>query len=1179
MRIRWVDITGKPLWLTYQDPGYAKLTPDQLAAIGRVESLTGSGFVRREASGALVTVDLPEPDAPGIPIPETRGLVAWTQDGVRTRELVMPATLFDVANPGGAYGDPTTSLKQQIANTVFASPDGSAGEPTFRLLAVDDIPDLSSLYDVAGSAAAALVSANSYTDAEIGGLSSVYQPLDGDLTAIAALAGTGWARKTGVDAWTLDTELPADAVILSPGESVQDWQAWTQGGGRHEGGNVTPNGDGTVAITAGSGLNRPNPASPSSCPCTGDDAIIEPMNHVEWEAVPALALTDNAYNFIFYDGSAGVIAATTDYYSIDFAQDFTIGRAYRTGTEVVARLCGTNLWNFTRRVQLFGEETFPVLRARGMATSATGTRNIAITAGILWAELVNRFTTDAFDSSGADRFSTWYRDGIGGWTRTTGQAQVNNLNYDNNSGTLAVLTNNRYAVHWVYVAHDSSVHLIYGQGDYLLPAAEASTPPETLPGLVAAYATLVARIIVQKSSSSLAIQTAFTTTFATSGVTNHNDLAGLQGGIAGEYFHLTSAQHGWLPTAALGTAAYQDSTAFAPAGSGVTSIAGTANQVAASAATGAVTLSLPTQLYLENFSPSPTLRLSGQSGFGGGPELMLRASNGGGSISIGDSLGRVEFFQHNGTDFVRGARMQAVAQTTNSAALIFQTYTSGLVTASMNLFPTGELQGMSGIGIGVSATNALNIKARSGQSIVASLEGSGIGADNNTQIWFRGKTAATGLWAIGTDIAAASGSRDFSLYDFQFGDRFRIESSTGPGSNAYLNARLVLGRNDSVSEGAEIGFSDFTNIVRGGIDHYSSAGLDQMRYFSSGRAAYRGEHVFLTRDNDGGFIVPFTVSSLGALLGQQTALATTATEGFAYVPTCPGAPTGTAASVTGLAPIVIDTANHALNFYSGGAWRSGGGGRDVLTANRTYYVSTAGSDANNGLTVGSPFLTIQHALDVVSLLDIAGFTVTIQLANGTYAEALNLAAPVGSGVVDILGDTTTPANVTVNATGDAFRGTSVASGPVTWQVRGVRMVATGSAISSQFGAAFVVANVEFGACGGQHMLATFSGRINVNGNYAIIGGAQHHLFVTQGGILQINNSLTVTLTGTPAFSTAFASSTIVAVIRARSLTFSGGATGIRYIASMNGAIDVGGAGATYLPGNVAGTTATGGQYA
>jgi len=59
--------------------------------------------------------------------------------------------------------------------------------------------------------------------------------------------------------------------------------------------------------------------------------------------------------------------------------------------------------------------------------------------------------------------------------------------------------------------------------------------------------------------------------------------------------------------------------------------------------------------------------------------------------------------------------------------------------------------------------------------------------------------------------------------------------------------------------------------------------------------------------------------------------------------------------------------------------------REILTADRTYYVATTGNDGNSGLTVGSPFLTLQKAIDVIAGdLDIRGYNLTIQLADGTY---------------------------------------------------------------------------------------------------------------------------------------------------------------------------------------------------
>lgn len=67
------------------------------------------------------------------------------------------------------------------------------------------------------------------------------------------------------------------------------------------------------------------------------------------------------------------------------------------------------------------------------------------------------------------------------------------------------------------------------------------------------------------------------------------------------------------------------------------------------------------------------------------------------------------------------------------------------------------------------------------------------------------------------------------------------------------------------------------------------------------------------------------IDSNGNLIaGGSAALATNATNGFLYVPTCAGTPTGVPTAITGMAPIVVNTTNNKLYFYSGGAWRDAG---------------------------------------------------------------------------------------------------------------------------------------------------------------------------------------------------------------------------------------------------------------
>jgi hypothetical protein len=89
------------------------------------------------------------------------------------------------------------------------------------------------------------------------------------------------------------------------------------------------------------------------------------------------------------------------------------------------------------------------------------------------------------------------------------------------------------------------------------------------------------------------------------------------------------------------------------------------------------------------------------------------------------------------------------------------------------------------------------------------------------------------------------------------------------------------------------------------------------------------DRVFSVRRNSGAFAsaTPMLTAreSGSVIVGDLTAaLATNATDGFLYVPTCAGAPTGTPTAETGTAPIIIDTTNNKLYFYSGGQWRDAG---------------------------------------------------------------------------------------------------------------------------------------------------------------------------------------------------------------------------------------------------------------
>ncbi|WP_406873832.1 DUF2793 domain-containing protein [Aminobacter sp. P9b] len=254
--------------------------------------------------------------------------------------------------------------------------------------------------------------------------------------------------------------------------------------------------------------------------------------------------------------------------------------------------------------------------------------------------------------------------------------------------------------------------------------------------------------------------------------------------------------------------------------------------------------------------------------------------------------------------------------------------------------------------------------------------------------------------------------------------------------------------------------------------------------------------------------------------------------------------------------------------------------RELLAANRSYFVRTDGSDTNNGLgdTSGGAFLTIQKALDVAASLDMAGFTVTIQVADGTYGGTIIVPAMTGQAdpsALVIAGNGGTPANVIVSTNNANAISAPSGAGCLVKDME-IRTTASGFGLNAD-GGTLQFQNVRFGACAQAHILCQNNGAAAATGNYAISGASPMHWSAQTGGFINTEGR-TVTLVGTPAFSTAFASSRH-GDIACAGMTFGGAATGTRYSTTLNGVINTAGGGASYLPGSVAGSTATGGQYA
>lgn len=253
-------------------------------------------------------------------------------------------------------------------------------------------------------------------------------------------------------------------------------------------------------------------------------------------------------------------------------------------------------------------------------------------------------------------------------------------------------------------------------------------------------------------------------------------------------------------------------------------------------------------------------------------------------------------------------------------------------------------------------------------------------------------------------------------------------------------------------------------------------------------------------------------------------------------------------------------------------------GRELLTGARTYYVRTDGSDSNDGLanTSGGAFLTIQKAMDVVfGTLDIGGQTVTIQVANGTYAGDVTGAAPqVGAGTVQIVGDTSTLTNVVIS-------GLVIIKNQCVCTFDGISFApSTGTAVTASNAGIVYLYRVRFAGTATTHVRADVNGILNFMGDYTIAASAGRHVRATHNGIVQWNSgvAITVTLTGTPAFTNAFVWADGLGYVVIANVTFSGSATGKRYDLTGNSVVNTFGGSTSLFPGSTAGTTGSGGQY-
>jgi hypothetical protein len=260
------------------------------------------------------------------------------------------------------------------------------------------------------------------------------------------------------------------------------------------------------------------------------------------------------------------------------------------------------------------------------------------------------------------------------------------------------------------------------------------------------------------------------------------------------------------------------------------------------------------------------------------------------------------------------------------------------------------------------------------------------------------------------------------------------------------------------------------------------------------------------------------------------------------------------------------------------AWKPG---RCRLGAQTNFFYASNGSNGNNGLTFGAPWLTASFGYAFIQEnIDLNGFQIFLQPAAGTFTAAESFTGPLfgkgGQSAFTILGNPSSPSSYVYDTAGGS-PSFSIDNGAQI-NFNGLEVISGGAGLQVTNGAFAAVQNMIFGASNTAHMNILNAGsRIWANGNYSIVGSAPTHVSTGQQASFQIVTPLTVTLTGTPAF-TEFANAIDLSLQTWSAATFNGSATGQRYEVANLSVIDTGGGGANFLPGNSAGSASGGGQY-
>ena len=316
-------------------------------------------------------------------------------------------------------------------------------------------------------------------------------------------------------------DLTLDSISGATFTTIQDLQNIFHSTGWASGGEMTDAGSGNIDIAAGIGLIRIT------------DEATSTLQNFDWVAsstIPIPIGTTRYFGVEYNSGSPRLVIKASNTWTS--TTDFVLGTVTHESDGTLHITDNPHaIGDHASQMILRMQEANGIMRDNitgGLIIGETGTRNITLTAGNLWSKL-SLFPITSKDTSSGDNFDSYYRDGSGGFIKQTASTTWDNFHYDNNTGGLTTLGNNKFATHWVYLELDDEISFIYGREQHNSAAeAEAEGVPATLPDRIINHGKLISRLIFKQNAGTLTeVSSVFAITFPETLVTDHGNLGGL----------------------------------------------------------------------------------------------------------------------------------------------------------------------------------------------------------------------------------------------------------------------------------------------------------------------------------------------------------------------------------------------------------------------------------------------------------------------------------------------------------------------------------------------------------------------------------------------------------------------------------------------------------------------------